>query len=69
MERKVKQAVLDMFEKLANGQLSQDNPPVVTLPYSLSFEETIDEQGHIPENWGVPLNILPTLSSPCEGGA
>ena len=60
LNRNLKMDIKDMFDHLAKRILPQDTPPVITLPYKLSFDEVVvDTDGNIAKNWALPLEIMP----------
>jgi hypothetical protein len=59
LERSVTPHLGGMFDLLAKRILPQDVPPLIELPHQLSFKAVIDTDGRIPDNWAVPLEIMP----------
>jgi hypothetical protein len=59
LERKLPPDVQGMFDLLAKRFLPQEDPPSITLPHPISFDEVIDADGRIPGSWNIPLKFFP----------
>ena len=59
LERNVRPEVVADVSVFVERSAPARRPPVVKLPYRLSFSAVIDEAGRIPEKYSVPLDIMP----------
>jgi hypothetical protein len=60
VERQIKPDLAAMFESLSKRVLPRDKSTSIKLPYPVSSSTSIDRNGNIPENWHIPLSIMPT---------